>query len=50
MREPDLITRAEVTNKRRHWPAGEVQEKEIERKKFKLGISLDRELQDKIAK
>jgi len=40
--------RIEVANERRLEPAGEVQEKEIEGKKFKLGTSLGRELQDKI--
>jgi len=45
-----VITQAEVTNERRPEPVGEVQEKVIEGKEFKLGTSLGRELQDKIAK
>jgi len=38
----------EGTSERRPGPVGEVQEKEIEGKKFKLGASLGRKLQDKI--
>ena len=48
-REPEVITQTEVTNERLPEPAGEVQEKVIEGKKFKLGTSLGQELQDKIA-
>jgi len=43
---PEMTTQAEATNERRPWPAGEVQEKEIEGKKFKLGSSLGQEMQD----
>jgi len=38
--EAGVITRAEATSERRPKPAGEVQEKEIKGKKFKLGSSL----------
>jgi len=42
------IAEANVINERRHEPAGEVQEREIKGKKFKLGTSLCKELEDKI--
>ena len=41
---------ADVVCERRPGPAGEVQEREINGKKFKLGTSLGKELEDKIAK
>jgi len=44
-----LATQVEATNERQPGPAGEVQEKEIEGKKFKLGSSLGQEMQDQIA-
>jgi len=43
------ITRLKIASKRRPEPAGEVQEKEIAGKKFKLGTWLGQELQDQIA-
>ena len=44
-----VATQAEATSERRPGPAGEVQEKEIEGKKFKFGSSLGQEMQDQIA-
>ena len=41
---------ADVISERRLRPTGEVQEKEIRGKKFKVGTSICLELQDKIAK
>jgi len=41
-----MVRQVKVASERRPRPAGEVQEKEIEGKKFKLGTSLGRELQD----
>jgi len=46
---PDVTTRAEITNERRPEPAGEVREREIKGKKFKLGSSLGQDMQDQIA-
>jgi len=45
---PEVITGDEVTNERRPGPVGEVHEKVIQGKKFKLDTSLGQELQDKI--
>ena len=39
-------TRVEVAKERRPKPAGEVQDKEIKGKKFKLSSSLGQEMQD----
>jgi len=47
---PESITRVEIANKRQPEPVGEVQEKEIVGKKFKLGTSLGQEVQDQITK
>jgi len=41
---------AEVASERRPRPAGDIQEREIGGKNFKLGTSLCQELQDKIRK
>jgi len=48
-RGPEMTTQVEDTNERRPGPAGEVQEKKIEGKKFKLNSLLGREMQDQIA-
>jgi len=39
-RELEMIMQTEVSSERQPEPAGKVQEKEIEGKKFKLGLSL----------
>jgi len=46
--EAEWITKEEVVNDSRLGPVGEVQEREIKRKKFKLGTSLGKEIEDKI--
>jgi len=46
--ESEGITRVEIAKERRPKPAGEVQEKEIAGKKFKLGMSLGQELHNQI--
>jgi len=46
--EPGWIAEAEVINERWSGPTGEVQEREIKGKKFKLDTSLGKELEDKI--
>jgi len=43
-------TRAKIVADRRPEPAGEIQEREIGGRKFKLGKSLSQDLQDRIAK
>jgi len=47
--EVERVTRAEIAQERRPEPAGEVQEREIGGKKFKLGKSLSQEMHNKIA-
>jgi len=47
--EPKWFVEAEAVNERQSGPTGEVQEREIKGKKFKLGTSLCKELKDKIA-
>ena len=47
--EGEGITRVEMGWERRPKPVGEVLEREIGRKKFKLGKSLGQEIQDQIA-
>jgi len=47
-RGPDVTTRAKATSEGRPKPVGEVQEKEIKGKKFKLGSSLGQEMQGQI--
>jgi len=47
--DAEWIAEADVLNKRRLELAGEVQERDIKGKKFKLGTSLCKELEDKIA-
>jgi len=43
------VLETEVGNRQRPAPTGEVQEREIDRKMFKLGASIDQRLQDQIA-
>jgi len=45
---PDGTTHVEIASERRPGPAGEVQEKEIKGKKFKLSSSLGQKMQDQI--
>jgi len=45
---PEGITRVEIASERQPEPAGEVQEKEIEGKKFKIDMSMGQEMQDQI--
>jgi len=47
--EAEGVTRAEITRERQPKPAGEVQEREIGGKKFKLSKSLSQEMQNQIA-
>jgi len=47
-REPGQIVEVGVANERRPGPVGEVQEKKIGGKKFKLGTSICQELHNKI--
>jgi len=46
--EPGWIAEVEAINERRPGLAGEVREREVKEKKFKLDTSLEKELKDKI--